>query len=108
MTVVMVGATATLTFQYARPDGTLYDPDADTGLITIREPGVPQGEGTEYPILASGAVERVSIGLYRLVVDTSLAGRWHWRAEGAEDARQDVAEGSFRVEFSRVVVEPVS
>lgn len=109
MTIVMVGATATLTFQFARPVGTLYDPDTGTGLIVIRDPSQGRDEGTEYDLEASGVVEHVSPGIYRLEIDTSVAGgRWHWRATGAEGDRIDVAEGAFDVEFSRVISQPVS
>jgi hypothetical protein len=109
VTIILVGATATLNFQFADPDGTLYDPDAGTGLIVIRAPGEAIDEGTEYPIEASGLVEQVSTGIYRLEIDTSAGGgRWHWRASGSEGDRSDVGEGSFRVEFSRVISEPVS
>lgn len=112
MTAV-VGASVALTFEFARPDGTLYDPDIGTGIITLRAPGDALDAGTVYTVGASGdPIEKVAVGRYTLTVMVIEGGRWRWRAESDEtvagETRHDVGEGSFTIAWSRVVTFPAS
>src|SRR5512142_2500542 len=112
MTAV-VGASVALTFEFARPDGTLYDPDIGTGKITLRAPSDPLDGGIVYTVGASGdPIEKVATGRYTLTVMETEAGRWRWRADSDEtvdgETRHDVGEGSFSIAWSRVVTYPAS
>jgi hypothetical protein len=100
----LVGATLTLRFSIADPDGVLYDPDPGTGFIYMRPPGRAIDEPDEYPLEASGAVSNPSIGIYVLALDTDVSqgGRWRWRVQAEQSGRVDVGEGAFDLEFSRV------
>lgn len=99
----IAGATLTLRFTFATPDGTAFDPQTGTGLLYVREPGMALDEATAYPVEASGAVEHIATGVYDLTLEVDAGGRWRWRAEGINAGKKYVGEGAFNVAFSRVL-----
>jgi uncharacterized lipoprotein NlpE involved in copper resistance len=71
--------------QTVRFDATFTDPD--TGALVDTTPVVmtledPDGIVTMYTLGTDAALQRVSLGLYRLTVTLAVAGTWSVRATG--------------------------